>query len=190
VHGFDLIQGQQQAIGLLTTLLRKGHIPHALVFTGIDGIGKQTTAQAFAMACNCDDPQPFSASSSETSPATRINACGQCRSCRRILSDNHPDILHIRPSGNMIRIAVIRDLIQQLTIKPFEQGKRVVIIAGSDTMNMEASNALLKVLEEPPENTLLILTAQQTADLLPTIVSRCQQIRFSPLPRDVLIGFR
>jgi DNA polymerase-3 subunit delta' len=188
VHGFDLIRGQQQAIGLLTTLLRKGHIPHALVFTGIDGIGKQTTARAFAMACNCEDPQPFSASSSETSPSARINACGQCRSCRRILSDNHPDILHLRPSGNMIRIAVIRDLIQQLTIKPFEQGKRVVIIAGSDTMNMEASNALLKVLEEPPENTLLILTAQQTADLLPTIASRCQQIRFSPLPRDVLIG--
>jgi len=188
VYGFDLIRGQQQAIGLLTTLLRKGHIPHALVFTGIDGIGKQTTAQAFAMACNCDDPQPFSASSSETFPPARINACGQCRSCRRILSDNHPDILHLRPSGNMIRIAVIRDLIQQLTIKPFEQGKRVVIIAGSDTMNMEASNALLKVLEEPPENTLLILTAQQTADLLPTIVSRCQQIRFSSLPRDVLIG--
>ena len=188
MHGFDLIRGQQQAIGLLTTLLRKGHIPHALVFTGIDGIGKQTTAQAFAMACNCEDPQPFSASSSETSPAARTNACGQCRSCRRILSDNHPDILHFRPSGNMIRIAVIRDLIQQLTIKPFEQGKRVVIIAGSDTMNMEASNALLKVLEEPPENTLLILTARQTADLLPTIVSRCQQIRFSPLPRDVLIG--
>jgi DNA polymerase-3 subunit delta' len=188
VHGFDLIRGQQQAIGLLTTLLRKGHIPHALVFTGIDGIGKQTTARAFAMACNCEDPQPFSASSSETSPAARINACGQCRSCRRILSDNHPDILHLRPSGNMIRIAVIRDLIQQLTIKPFEQGNRVVIIAGSDTMNMEASNALLKILEEPPENTLLILTAQQTADLLPTIASRCQQIRFSPLPRDVLIG--
>ena len=87
----------------------------------------------------------------------------------------------------MIRIAVIRDLIQRLMIKPHEQGKRIVIIAGSHTMNPEASNALLKILEEPPENTILILTAQQPTDLLPTIISRCQQIRFAPLKPDVLI---
>jgi DNA polymerase III subunit delta' len=187
VHGFDLIRGQRQAIGLLSTLLRKGHIPHALVFTGIDGIGKQMAAKAFAMACNCTDPQPFQASQAGSSPAARTNACGQCRTCRRILADNHPDILHLHPSGNMIRIAVIRDLIQRLSIKPYEQGKRIVIIAGSHAMNPEASNALLKILEEPPENTLLILTTRQTTDLLPTIISRCQQIRFSPLTRDVLV---
>lgn len=187
VHGFDRIRGQRQAIGLLSTLLRKGHIPHALVFTGIDGIGKQMAAKAFAMACNCTDPQPFPASQAGSSPAARTNACGQCRTCRRILADNHPDILHLCPSGNMIRIAVIRDLIQRLSIKPYEQGKRIVIIAGSHAMNPEASNALLKILEEPPENTFLILTARQITDLLPTIISRCQQIRFSPLKRDVLI---
>ena len=187
MHGFDLIRGQRQAIGLLTTLLRKGHIPHALVFTGIDGVGKQLTAKAFAMACNCADPQPFPASPEGPSPVARTNACGRCQTCRRILSDNHPDILHLCPSGDMIRIAVIRDLIQRLMIKPYEQGKRVVIIAGSHAMNPEASNALLKILEEPPENTFLVLTARQTTDLLPTIISRCQQIRFSPLKRNVLI---
>lgn len=187
MHGFDLIRGQRQAIRLLTTLLQKGHIPHALVFTGIDGIGKQMAAQAFAMACNCADPQPFPTSQEGASPAARTNACGQCRTCRRIHSDNHPDILHICPSGDMIRIAVIRDLIQRLMMKPYEQGKRVVIIAGSHAMNPEASNALLKILEEPPANTLLVLTARQTTDLLPTIISRCQQIRFSPLKPDVLI---
>jgi DNA polymerase-3 subunit delta' len=186
VHGFDQIRGQRQAIGLLTTLLRKGQIPHALVFTGIDGIGKQAAAKAFAMACNCTDPQPYPASRPEPS-SPRVNACGRCRTCRRIHSDHHPDILHLRPSGDMIRIAVIRDLIQRLAMKPYEQGKRVVIIAAAHTMNPEASNALLKLLEEPPANTLLILTARQTADLLPTIASRCQQIRFAPLGRDVLI---
>jgi DNA polymerase-3 subunit delta' len=187
VYGFDLIRGQQQAIRLLTTLLRKGHIPHALVFTGIDGIGKQMAAKAFAMACNCADPQPYPASQPGAAVTTRTNACGQCRTCRRILSGNHPDILHLAPSGSMIRIAVIRDLIQRLMIKPHEQGKRIVIIAGSHTMNPEASNALLKILEEPPENTILILTARQSTDLLPTIVSRCQQIRFAPLKPDVLM---
>jgi DNA polymerase-3 subunit delta' len=187
VYGFELIRGQQQAIGLLTTLLRKGDIPHALVFTGIDGIGKQTAAKAMAMACNCADPVPFSGSDAPEATTARINACGRCRSCRRILSDNHPDILYLRPSGNMIRIALIRDLIGKLALKPYAMGKRVVIIAESHTMNPEAGNALLKVLEEPPDNTLLILTARQTSDLLPTIVSRCQQIRFAPLKADLLI---
>ncbi len=187
VHGFDLIQGQQQAIGLLATLLRNGHIPHAFIFTGIDGIGKQTAARAFAMACNCANPQPFKTAWPDLPSPPAVNACGQCRTCRRILADNHPDILHVRPSGNLIRIAAIRELIQRLMLKPYEQGKRVVIIANAHAMNPEAGNALLKVLEEPPENTLLILTAQQTTDLLPTIVSRCQQIRFAPLPRDVLV---
>jgi DNA polymerase-3 subunit delta' len=88
----------------------------------------------------------------------------------------------------MIRIAVIRDLIQRLAIKPYEQGKRVVILGDAHTMNPEAGNALLKLLEEPPQKTLLILTARQTADLLPTIASRCQQIRFAPLQREDLMA--
>jgi len=184
VVGFDLIRGQRHALGLLTTLLRKGQIPHALAFTGIDGIGKQTAAQAFAMACNCTAPLPYAASSSEDPP--RVNPCGACRSCRRIQAGQHPDMLHIGPSGDMIRIAVIRDLIQRLAVKPYEQGSRVVILAQAHTMNPEAGNALLKLLEEPPRNTLLILTTRQMADLLPTVASRCQQIRFAPLGREDL----
>ena len=186
--GFDLIRGQRQAIGLLTILLRKGHIPHALAFTGLEGIGKQTTARAFAMACNCADPQPYPAPPSGALTAPHVNACGKCRTCRRILADHHPDILHLRPSGDLIRIAVIRDLIQRLAVKPYEQGKRVVILADAHKMNPEAGNALLKLLEEPPANTLLILTTSQMADLLPTIASRCQQIRFRPLQRDDLVN--
>ena len=148
--GFNLIRGQHQAIGLLTTLLRKGQIPHALVFTGIDGIGKQTAARAFAMACNCAAPLPYPERPAGASSSPRVNACGQCRSCRRIQADQHPDILHLRPTGDMIRIAVVRDLIQRLAVKPYEQGRRVVILAEAHTMNPEAGNALLKLLEEPP----------------------------------------
>lgn len=185
MHGFDLIQGQPLALALLTTLLGKGRIPHALIFAGIDGIGKQMTAMTFAMACNCLDPQPYPASRA-VPEAPRVNPCEQCRNCRRIRSGNHPDILHLEPSGGMIRIAAIRDLIQRLAVKPHEQGRRVVLIAEAHSMNAEAGNALLKLLEEPPDNTHLILTARQVSDLLPTIASRGQQIRFSPLNQDVL----
>jgi DNA polymerase-3 subunit delta' len=186
VHGFNLIQGQSQALGLLTALLRKDRVPHALLLTGIDGIGKQMAAKAFAMACNCAEPQPYTDARPGSASLPAVNACGLCRSCRRIHAGHHPDVLHLQPSGGMIRIAVIRDLIHRLAVKPYEQGKRVVIIAEAHTMNMEAGNALLKVLEEPPANTLLILTARQITDLLPTIASRSQQIRFSPLNREVV----
>jgi DNA polymerase-3 subunit delta' len=186
VHGFDLIQGQHLALELLTTLLRKGHVPHALIFAGIDGIGKQTTARIFAMACNCLDLQPYPASKTTAEPGPRVNPCGRCRNCRRIRSDNHPDVIHVRPSGRLIRIAVIRDLIQRLAIKPHEAGRRVVVMAEAHYLNPEAGNALLKLLEEPPEKTHFILTARQTSDLLPTIASRGQQIRFRPLAPETL----
>lgn len=186
MHGFDLIRGQERALDLLTTLLSKGCIPHALIFTGIDGIGKQTAAKVFAMACNCGDPKPYPSSHPTAAPPRRVSPCGQCRNCRRIHTDHHPDVLQIRPSSNLIRIGVIRDLIQRLAFKPHETGQRVVVIAEAHHLNPEAGNALLKLLEEPPEGTLFILTARQNADLLPTIASRGQQIRFRPLSPDIL----
>lgn len=185
MHGFDLIRGQRPALELLTTLLHTGRIPHALIFAGIDGIGKQTTATAFAMACKCLDPHPW-ALPPGGAERRQVNACGRCRNCRRIRAGNHPDVLHLSPSGGMIRIAAVRDLIQRLAVKPHEAGRRVVIIAEAHSMNPEAGNALLKLLEEPPDNTLLILTARQVTDLLPTIASRGQQIRFNPLNEQAL----
>ena len=73
MHGFNSIRGQHLALGLLTTLLRKGRIPHGLIFTGIDGIGKQTAAKAFAMACNCLDLQPYAAPGSRSEPESRVS---------------------------------------------------------------------------------------------------------------------
>jgi DNA polymerase-3 subunit delta' len=92
----------------------------------------------------------------------------------------------IEPSGPLIRIAQIREICHTLGMKPYEARMRAVIIADAHTMNPEAGNALLKVLEEPPDRTMLILTAVQTSDLLPTIVSRCQHIRFHPASQDQL----
>lgn len=105
-----------------------------------------------------------------------------------MISGNHPDVIHIAPSGSYIKIDQIRLLIDTLSLKPYEALCRVVLITDAHAMNPEASNALLKVLEEPPPQTVLILTARQSSDLLPTVVSRCQQIRFNPLPLEDLIG--
>ncbi|MBW2054137.1 MAG: hypothetical protein JRI29_00305, partial [Deltaproteobacteria bacterium] len=90
------------------------------------------------------------------------------------------------PSGPFIRIGQIRELCGTLAMKPYEARLRVVIISDAQTMNLSAGNALLKLLEEPPDRTILILTALQTSDLLPTIVSRCQHIRFYPVSRKNL----
>jgi len=165
---FDSIIGQRRAIGLLTRMVEKDRVPHALLLTGIDGIGKQTAAKAMAMAMNCLTPRG-------------ALACRECASCRKMLSGNHPDLIIVEPSGVFIKIDQIRTLQKRLMFAPIQGGRRSVIVNDAHTMNAEASNAMLKTLEEPPDNTHLVLTAQQTSDLLPTIVSRCQHVGFEPL---------
>lgn len=191
--GFESILGQEKPIRLLTTLLQNETIPHALLFLGIEGVGKKTTALAIAMAGNCmghgDENLPKKKKiranrSTIQEITTKIEICGCCKSCSKIKSGNHPDIILVEPTGNFIRINQIRNLCNTLTMKPYEARLRVVIISDAQAMNPAASNALLKMLEEPPDRTVLILTAVHTSDLLPTIVSRCQHIRFSPIPHD------
>ncbi len=171
----------------LTTFLQKEAIPHALHFTGIEGVGKRTAAMAFAMACNCSQLSVSREPRAEDADSylLKTDTCN-CRSCKKIRSGNHPDISLIEPSGVFIRIGQIRDICHTLGMKPYEAKTRVVIIANAQTMNPEAGNALLKMLEEPPDRTVLILTAIQTSDLLPTVVSRCQHIRFDPVSREEL----
>jgi DNA polymerase-3 subunit delta' len=163
-------------------------MPHALLFTGIDGVGKRTAAVRLAMAFNCmgclDLKQPDEVVENPDEPSKR--PCGQCSPCLRIAAGIHPDIALILPEGGVIKIAQIRNLCRTLSMKPFEGKMRIAILIDAHLMNHSAGNALLKVLEEPPEQTLLILTARQTSDLLPTIVSRCQHIRFTPVPRAAL----
>ncbi len=176
---FNAIVGQPHVVRLLKTFIRNGTLPHALLFSGDEGVGKKMTATAFAMACNCLKLK--SATRHHRPHLDAIDACGDCGPCRKIAGNHHPDIIRVAPLSSVIRIAQIRKLLQTLTLKPNEAYRRVVILSDAQAMNPEAGNALLKVLEEPPERTLLVLTAHQTSDLLPTIVSRCQHIRFSPL---------
>jgi DNA polymerase III subunit delta' len=183
VPGFESIIGQHLPVRLLEFFLNTGRIPHALLFTGIEGVGKRTTAKLFAEALNCSG-----ASHSTPAPDSESagRPCGRCRSCRQIQDGGHPDVIEVAPRKGVLRIDQIRGLINGLALKPFGAKHRVVIIAEAHTMNPEAGNALLKILEEPPVGTILILTALQHTDLLPTVASRCRHIRFRPLCVDDL----
>lgn len=181
VPGFESIIGQQLPIRILQRFISTAMIPHALLFTGIEGVGKRTAARCLAMALHCGASQP----ATETGSAG-VASCRQCRSCRQIADGNHPDTIEIAPRKGVLRIDQIRSLLTALAMRPFGGGRRVVIVADAQAMNAEAGNALLKALEEPPADTILILTARQRTDLLPTIASRCRHIRFSPLAPDDL----
>ncbi|MFO8111423.1 MAG: DNA polymerase III subunit delta' [Desulfosalsimonadaceae bacterium] len=184
--GFDAIIGQQRQIRMLAAALQKKEVPHAMLFTGEAGIGKKTTAIHFAMACNCTHPMPMAGGFVFSGS---VNPCGECRPCRKIASGNHPDVYHIQPPGATIKIEQIRTLCSALALRPHEALLRVVLLSDAHLMNAEAGNALLKVLEEPPEKTIFILAAPEAADILPTIVSRCRHLRFNPIPEDQLEAF-
>ena len=177
---FESIIGQERPIRFLTQILQKRSIPHAMLFTGVDGIGKQTTARALGMALNCLNP-------------VGVSACGECPPCQKVISGTHPDMITVKPEGAFIKIDQVRAVSRQLRFAPLEGNWRVVIINDAQALNLEASNAILKILEEPPKGTVIILTATQTTDLLPTIVSRCQQVAFRPIPyekvAEVLVSY-
>ncbi|MCG8618055.1 MAG: DNA polymerase III subunit delta' [Desulfobacterales bacterium] len=153
----------------LTQLIQTGRIPNALLFSGAPGTGKEKTAYRFARQANCltDGPDP----------------CGNCSSCKKILAGMHPDMICVglEDAKKNLTIAQIRDLGRLITVRPNEAAYRMVLIQDADRMNIQAQNALLKVLEEPPERTFFILTAEGTARLLPTILSRCRLFRFRPM---------
>ena len=189
--GFESLINQERPIRILNTLLKNRTLPHAFLFTGTEGVGKNAAAIALAMACNCQDENSGleaedlskhdPGSPTVKSDLTALGSCGVCKSCRKIESGNHADIIRIQPSGSFIKIAQIRALAHTLAMRPYEAKTRVVVISAAQALNAAASNALLKILEEPPSRTMLVLIATHKSALLPTIVSRCQFIGFNPI---------
>jgi DNA polymerase-3 subunit delta' len=167
---FKNIIGHNRSIKILKNAVERGRIPSAYLFSGIDGIGKKSLALTLAKVLNCKN---------ET-----LDSCDECISCQKIDSYNHPDVRVIKPEGNVIKIGQIRDLQKGLSYRPFEGKKKVSIIDEAEKMNQHSANSLLKTLEEPPLDTLIILVTSHGHRLLPTITSRCQKIRFNPLPSD------
>jgi len=153
-----------------------------MLLAGPPGVGKRLTAVAIAQAINCLQPQ--------STKGFERDACGECAACRRIARGIHPDVIIVEP-GDMgtIKIEQLRDVIDRSHYRPFEGRRRVVIIDEADAAGDDAQSALLKTLEEPPSASVFVLVSSMPDALLPTVLSRCPRLRFSPLtPNEVAMA--
>ena len=165
----NAILGHQNIVTQLQNAVASERVAGAYLFSGEQGVGKETVALYFANLILCEQ-------------STESNApCGECRACRKIKSGNHPDLRIIRPDGAQIKIDQIRELQQQIFYQPLEGPRKIYIFANSERMNDHAANALLKTLEEPPAASTLILLTENLESILLTIRSRCQILPFYPM---------
>jgi len=170
--------GHDKAINILLRTIEKGKIPSAYLFSGESGIGKKFTALNFAKALNC-------ISEKRTNNYNLFyDACDECPSCQKIEKGVHPDFLMIESEGNQIKIEEIRAIEEKLSLKAYEGQYKIVIIDNAENMNQSAANAFLKTLEEPSENSLIILVSSMSELLPDTIRSRCCKVNFAPLSSD------
>lgn len=165
------VVGHEKAVALLNNSLKGGKLSHAHLFVGPKHVGKMTLAINLAQALNCEgDEKP----------------CGDCRQCLRIAGQKHADVVVIGLDGRAeIGIDQIREMGHSASLRPFEGRHRVFIIDGAEHLSHEASNCLLKTLEEPPPNVQLILLAINERLLLPTVLSRCRRLELRPLSTPV-----
>src|SRR3954451_23101305 len=185
---FRDVVGHVRLIDLLSRSIGGSSLPPSLLFAGPSGIGKHLTAVAVAQALNCTAPVVTHQSSGLNQQASgagghsSVDACGVCAACTRIARGVHPDVLFVAPGDNgSIKIDQVRDVVDRAQYRPFEGRRRVVIIDEADALVPPAQNALLKTLEEPTPSSVFILVAARPDMLLPTVLSRCPQLRFRPL---------
>lgn len=171
---FRDIAGHGPLRALIAAAAARGTLPPSLIFAGPGGVGKHMAAVALAQFVNCLQP-------------AALDACGECQSCRRITRRVHADVLLVEPGDTgAIKIEQIRDVVERSGYRPFEGKRRFIIIDQAEAMAGPAQDALLKTLEEPPNSTTFILVTSSPGTLLPTILSRCQRLRFGRLsPADV-----
>lgn len=170
------IKGQKRAAEMLRRLLKARLAGRVYLFLGPEGSGKAEAARALAAAWLCQ------------SPKEEGDCCQHCPACLKLAAASHPDlvILEPLPDKETIGIEQAQDLIKSLRFAPLEAETRFVIIPQAERLSLYAANALLKTLEEPPEETVIILTAASAEALPPTLISRCQTVAFQPLTEELL----
>ena len=168
---FKDVLGHKRPIEFLKRAIHQDKVSHSYLFLGNEGIGKKWVAIQFAKAINCLEGE-----------IGKGDACDRCLSCKKIDHQLHPDVLIIEPEGQTLRVDQVRQTQRDLAYRPYEGHRRVCVLTAADRMAPNMSNTLLKTLEEPPLHTVIILLANNPRLLLPTILSRCQPIRFHPLP--------
>lgn len=167
---FKDIIGNDRIKRILRKTLQKKKIPNSLLFSGPEGVGKKDVALVMAKAMNCQQKKD--------------DACEVCASCRAINIRNFPDVMELSPIGDVIKIDQMRILKQTAYFRPMVAKKRVFIVEDAEKMTDEASNSLLKILEEPPHFSHIILITQNPYMIIPTIKSRCQVLTFSLVSRE------
>ncbi len=164
---FEDLVGQERATAILRRALAGDRLAHAYLFEGPPGVGKRSAAIALAMALDCETP-----------PASGASACGACETCRRIAAGLHPDVVTVTAEGPQIVMEQAQQIVALAQQRPHEARARVIVIDDADRLNANASNCLLRTLEEPLRGTHLVLVTAAPDKLLGTIRSRAQRIRF------------
>ncbi|KAF1085866.1 DNA polymerase III subunit tau [Sporotomaculum syntrophicum] len=167
------VVGHEQVVKSLQSALANNFVNHAYTFSGPTGLGKKSVGFAFARAllCRCNQG----------------DACGECDDCNRSERGLHPDLHIISPEGNSIKIHQLRAVQESASITAYGMGRQVFLILQAEKMTLAAANCFLKTLEEPPAGVVFILITDEPAGMLPTVLSRCQQYRFSRLSREKVL---
>ncbi len=164
--------GHEWAVAVLQKHAASGNQRHAYLFTGPRGVGRRTLALRFAQALNCPEPR---------GPG---EPCRTCRTCTQIEKMHHPDlaVVQAEEEGSTLKVDQVRELGRSLALAPYEARYRLALLLRFEEAHPSAANALLKTLEEPADRVILLLTAESSEALLPTIVSRCEVLRLRPVP--------
>ena len=173
--GHDAIVTRLERLASAVRQKAYARVHHAYIFSGPCGVGKWTTARWWTTRLKCEAP----------------DGCkGDCRSCRQIAAGSHPDVTVCEPEekGKQIKIEQIRDLIRSMALRAQREGPRVALIKARDLLTFEAQSAMLKLLEEPPGTSIIIMVVENPSALLATVRSRCQTLPFGTLMKDELVG--
>src|SRR3569832_1237033 len=174
-----LLPWHEETWARLLAARRAGRLPHALLLTGPQGMGKQRFAENWLTGLLCE------------APGADGFACGVCRGCQLRAAGNHPDYRQLTPpeEGKVIGVDQVRELIQYVALTPQYGRYKIALIHPADKLNINAANSLLKTLEEPPSHSLLMLVSARPSRLPVTVRSRCQLVHFSPPPVEAAAGW-